>query len=649
MVQELRTTCNRDCPDSCGIITTVDNGRIIKHRGDPDHGITRGFLCYRGNHYLDRFYSKERILFPQRRAGKGWKRISWDDALDLAAEKLSFYRDKFNPLSILVVNYSGIRGSVARLLGRLFWSQFGGATFTQGGLSVEASHAAQHLDFGGNCTHAPEDLAKSRGFVIWGKNIAVTRPHAWQFVAAARKKGASLHVIDPVRCSTARRADVYYQIRPGSDALLALGIGRLLLKRGVEDRAFVGHHSHGFDEYQKLVFSRSLEEVAAATDLSRAQIEQLAAVYAKVKPLATMIGLGPSYWRVGGATVRCIDALAALSGNVGIPGGGAHTDTEEEVGFDYSMLEKAPQNKNRRILLPQLGREILSKTDPPIKMVWIGGANPAATAPDTGSVCRGLAAIDFLVVVDMFMTATAEYADLFLPCTTYLEMNDLISAYGHHWIGLTKAVVAPLGEARSDSEILQGLAKRLGFGAALKGRPQRWTRRLLKPLEAHGLSGDELAQRSLRHPLQAEVPFSDRRFLTSSGKYEFIREFTSIAAPTADDKLYLVATKTLKMLNSQVNRKDLVDEPEVKTHPDTVAKLGLISGDKAKVESAVGSVTACLKADETVRRDVLLFNPAAWQGDLQGVNQLREAVLADMGNAAAMHETRVSVRPWPPS
>jgi anaerobic selenocysteine-containing dehydrogenase len=451
MVQELRTTCNRDCPDSCGIITTVDNGRIIKHRGDPDHGITRGFLCYRGNHYLDRFYSKERILFPQRRAGKGWKRISWDDALDLAAEKLSFYRDKFNPLSILVVNYSGIRGSVARLLGRLFWSQFGGATFTQGGLSVEASHAAQHLDFGGNCTHAPEDLAKSRGFVIWGKNIAVTRPHAWQFVAAARKKGASLHVIDPVRCSTARRADVHYQIRPGSDALLALGIGRLLLKRGVEDRAFVGHHSHGFDEYQKLVFSRSLEEVAAATDLSR----------------------------------------EPLSGNVGIPGGGAHTDTEEEVGFDYSMLEKAPQNKNRRILLPQLGREILSKTDPPIKMGWIGGANPAATAPDTGSVCRGLAAIDFLVVVDMFMTATAEYADLFLPCTTYLEMNDLISAYGHHWIGLTKAVVAPLGEARSDSEILQGLAKRLGFGAALKGRPQRWTRRLLKPLEAHGLSGDE--------------------------------------------------------------------------------------------------------------------------------------------------------------
>jgi anaerobic selenocysteine-containing dehydrogenase len=451
-------------------------------------------------------------------------------------------------------------------------------------------------------------------------------------------------VIDPVSCSTARRADVHYQIRPGSDALLALGIGRLLLERGAEDSSFIDHHSHDFEGYQKLVLSYSLEEVAAATDLTCTQIEELAEVYATIKPLATMIGLGPSYWRNGGETVRCIDALAALTGNIGISGGGAHTDTDEEEGFDYSVLEKAPHNKTRRVLLPQLGSEILSKTEPPIKMGWIGGANPAATAPDTSSICRGLAALDFLVVVDMFMTASAEHADLFLPCTTYLEMDDLITAYGHHWIGLTQRVVSPLGEARSDSEILQGLAKRLGVGAVLEGGPLQWIRRLLKPLEAHGLTVDELTQRSLRHPLQAAVPFSNRRFLTLSGKYEFITVSTSIAAPTAGDKLYLVATKTLKMLNSQVNSKDLVDEPEVRTHPNTVVQLGFHSGDQVLVESTVGSVLATLKADDAVRRDVLLFNPAAWQGDLQGVNQLREAILADMGDAAAMHETQVSLR-----
>jgi anaerobic selenocysteine-containing dehydrogenase len=339
--------------------------------------------------------------------------------------------------------------------------------------------------------------------------------------------------------------------------------------------------------------------------------------------------------------VRCVDVLAVLTGNIGVSGGGAHTDTDEEVGFDHSVVEKAPRADTRRILLPQLGAGILSVTEPAIKMGWIAGANPAATAPDTGSVRRGLATLEFLVVVDQFMTASAENADLFLPCTTYLEMDDLVTAYGHHWIGLTRCVVPPLGEARSDSEILQGLARRLGFGAALEGDPLEWARRLLRPLGAHGVTVDELARRPLQNPLSEAVPFSDRRFLTSSGKYEFITEFPGAVAPAVDDELHLVATKTLKMVNAQINSRDLVDEPVVKTHPDTAAQLGLETGEQVLVESRVGSVRACLETDETVRRDVLLFNPAAWRGDLQGVNQLREAILADMGNAAAMHETRV--------
>jgi anaerobic selenocysteine-containing dehydrogenase len=622
MDQELRTTCNRDCPDSCGIIATVRNGRIIKHRGDPEHEITRGFLCYRGNHYLERFYSKDRILYPQRRTGKGWERITWNDALDLAAEKLTYYRDKFGPLSILVVNYSGIRGSVAKLLGSIFWSHFGGATFTRGGLSVEAAHAAQDLDFGRNCTHAPEDLANSAGFVLWGKNIAVTRSHAWQFVTEARKKGAKIHVIDPVQCSTARKADSHYQVRPGSDALLALGIARHLLERSAEDHEFIDHYSHGFESYRKLVFSQNLDEVAAMTDLTRSQIEELAEVYATVKPVATMIGLGPSYWRTGGATVRWIDTLAALSGNIGVPGGGVHTDTDTGVGFDSSILEKVPRSK----------------------MGWIGGANPAATAPDTGCVFHSLAGLEYLIVVDMFMTASAENADLFLPCTTYLEMDDIITAYGHHLVGLTRRVVPPLGEARSDSEILQGLAGRLGFGSALEGEPLQWAQQLLKPLASHGLTVDELIRRSLRNPIQQAVPFSNRRFLTPSGKYEFVTEPQVAADPAADDELYLIATKTLKMLNAQVNSRDIVDEPVVKTNPATLSNLGFSTGEQVLVESKAGCVQARLSADETVRSDVLLFNPAAWRGDLQGVNQLREAVLADMGDAAAMHETKVKLR-----
>jgi anaerobic selenocysteine-containing dehydrogenase len=533
MEQELRTTCNRDCPDSCGIVVTVKDGIIIKHRGDPSHKITRGFLCYRGNHYLDRFYSKERILYPQRRTKKGWARISWDDALDMAAENLTHYRDTLGPLSILVVYYSGIRGSVAKLLGSIFWSHFGGATFSHGGLSIESAQAAQDLDFGRNCTHAPEDLENSAGFMIWGKNIAITRPHAWQFVTSARKKGARLHVIDPVQCQTAKRADAYYQIRPGSDAMLACVIGRILIEQGAVDRAFIDRYGHGFESYRKHVLSVSLDEVSAAT------------------------------------------------------------------------------------------------------------------APDTGSVYRSLDSLEYLVVVDMFITASAENADLFLPCTTYLEMDDIITAYGHHWIGLSRRVVPPLGEARSDVEIMQDLAERLGFGSALEGEPLQWAARLLKPLNAQGLMIDELTRTSLLNPLQTTVPFSDRNFLTPSGKFEFITEPPATAAPAMGDELQLIATKTLKMLNAQVNSKDNVDEPVVKTHPETLTNLGFKSGDHVLVESSAGRVRALIDADENVRRDVLLFNPAAWRRDLQGVNQLREAVLADMRDAAAMHETKVRLRTLP--
>ena len=190
--KELRTTCTRDCPDSCGVVATVENGRIIKHKGDPNHGVTRGFLCSRGNDYLKRFYDPERLLYPQRRTGNGWQRISWDEALDLIAGKLRYYREVFGPRSVLVVNYSAIHTWIPRVLGRLFWSHFGGATFSSGGLSVEAAHAAQQLDFGGDCTHEPEDLVHSNAFVIWGKNVAVTRQHWVPFMNEARKKGAIL-------------------------------------------------------------------------------------------------------------------------------------------------------------------------------------------------------------------------------------------------------------------------------------------------------------------------------------------------------------------------------------------------------------------------------------------------------------------------
>lgn len=640
--RDYRTTCNRDCPDSCAVIATVKDGKIIRHKGDPQHEVTRGFLCSRGNDYLKRFYAPDRLLYPLRRVNHGWQRISWDDALDLIAGKLRHYRDAYGPRSVLVVNYSAIHSWIPRVLGRLFWAHFGGATFSAGGLSVEASHAAQQLDFGGDCTHEPEDLVHSKAFVIWGKNVAVTRQHWMPFIHQARKNGAFLAVIDPIHSEIARKADRFYQIRHGSDGLLAIGVCRLLLEREAVDKDFIGNHTRGFEAFRKMVFSYALEDIARAVDLSPEQIKEISDLYATQKPLATFTGLGPAYWSNGGAMIRLVDALAAISGNIGIPGGGMSTDVEGAAGLNLSMLREAPRSENRRILLPRLGEDILNAKDPTLRMGWIAGANPASSAPDTGRIQEGLRSLEFLVVVEQFMSATAELAHLVLPCTTYLEMDDLVTAYGHHWIGLTNRVVPPQGETKTDGEIFQLLAERLGFGAALVGEPETWIQKILEPLAAEGLTLERLKEKAHRNPKAVSVPFADRKFRTPSGKFEFITQFTPGASPT-NDGLHLMATKTLRMVNSQILPEDLPAEPVARVNPAILSERGFSEGEKVWVVSKAGRVQVRLAGDEKVRRDVLLLNPPLWKGDLNGVNQLREAFLTDIGNGAAMHQTMVTL------
>ena len=640
--KDYRTTCNRDCPDSCAVIAMVKDGKIIKHKGDPEHGVTRGFLCSRGNDYLKRFYDPNRLLYPLRRVDSGWQRISWDEALDLIAEKLRYYREAYGPRSVLVVNYSAIHSWIPRVLSRLFWAHFGGATFSTGGLSVEAAHAAQQLDFGGDCTHEPEDLVHSKAFVIWGKNVAVTRQHWIPFINQARKGGAVIAVIDPIYNETAKKADRFYQIRPGSDGLLAIGVSRLLLEHGAVDENFITNHTHGFEAYRQLIFSYPLDDIARATDLQCEQIKEIADLYTTKKPLATFTGLGPAYWSNGGAMIRLIDALSAISGNIGISGGGMSTDIQGSAGLNLSMLREAPRGESRRILLPRLGEDILNTKDPALKMGWIAGANPASSAPDTGRVKEGLRSLDFLVVVEQFLSATAELAHLVLPCTTYLEMDDLVTAYGHNWIGLTNRVVPPMGETKTNGEIFQLLAERLGFGRALAGEPQAWVQKFLEPLTAEGLTLEMLKEKAHRNPKASSVPFADRRFRTPSGKFEFITQFNP-SSKTLNGTLHLVATKTLRMLNSQILPEDLPEEPVGRVNPATLSEAGFSDGDRVWAVSKAGKVKVRLAADEKVRRDVLLLNPALWKGELSGVNQLREALLTDIGSGAAMHQTMVTL------
>ena len=641
MSEWMRSTCDRGCADACGLLARVSEGRIVELKGDPQHPATRGALCSQGNDYLKRQYAKDRLTHPLRRTDGGLERVSWDDALDLVAERLLHFRDSYGHGSVLVVDYS-LPGWVNRTLLQLFWDSFG-ATFTYGGLSMETAVAGQRLDFGATCTHDAQDLLNARAVVAWGSNPYVTRQHWARVINAARKQGTKLVAVDTVLSTTAKRADVHYQLRPGSDGTLALGVARVLIERDAIDHEFIARHSDGFDGYRDLVFSLELDEVARRTGLAVSQIEALADLYADTHPVATIIGHGPSYWENGGAQVRLVDALVAMSGNVGVPGGGASTDVIDHPPFGLTAPQAGADPGGRKVLLPRLGDEILAAQDPPLKMGWIAGANPAASVPNTSRVQEGLRSLEFLVVVEQFMTATAHLADLVLPCTTFLETDDLVTTYGHHWVSLSRRVVAPPGEAKSDVEILQLLAERLGSGSMLAGAPDQWIARLLEPVAGEEMDFESLLLAPRLDPQAVAVPFGDRRFPTASGRFQFVQRFRPIER--GGEGLRLLAPKTRRMMNSQVLPEDLSDAPLVQLSPAVALRLGLAEGDTVLVRSAVGEVRARLLTADTVGPDAVLFVPSAWRGDLTGVNQLREARLSDIGDCAAMNETRVFLLP----
>ncbi|MHB9004676.1 MAG: molybdopterin-dependent oxidoreductase, partial [Coriobacteriia bacterium] len=469
-----RTTCAFDCPDACSILAEVSDGTVVSLRGDPEHGVTRGFLCSQGRDWMKRVLAPDRLQYPLQRSKSGWQRVSWNDALDDIAERLLAVRAEHGPLAVLALRYSGMRGSVQKALTRLFWSRFGGATTGVGGMCVEAVDAGLALDFGHGVrtAHAPEDLLNSRAIVLWGRNPVVTRPHLVPLLDQAKRAGCRIVVIDPIRTPTARRAHDHLAIRPGTDRLLAIGAARILLESGRIDHPYVRERTRHFEAFREQCLAIPLDDVCRATDLGRDAIESLAGLYAAMRPVATLVGLGVGAYAYAGEAVRAIGALAGISGNLGVAGGGVSGDIEEVAGIEDVVSGSGAVT--RTVRLPRLGEDIEAQKDPPIRFGWIAGANPAATAPEPEAVRRGLGSLDCLVVVEQFMTATASLADYVLPCATCFENEDLIASYGHDWLGLSGDVVDRVGEAKTDAEIYQELADRLGYGSELAGDAESW-------------------------------------------------------------------------------------------------------------------------------------------------------------------------------
>jgi anaerobic selenocysteine-containing dehydrogenase len=640
-VSELRrTTCNRDCPDACSIVATVEDGKVTHLAGDPEHPVTRGFLCYRTSHFLPTQYSPERLLSPMLRQPNGeFAPIDWNEALDLCAARLRRIRDESGPAAIFHYRSGGSLGLLKHLTD-YFFEKFGPVTIKRGDICSGAGDAAQLADFGDEDAHDLFDLLEAKSILLWGKNVYVSSPHTLPVLREAKKRGAHLVLIDPVHHQTATLCQEFVQPRPAGDFALAMAVAHLLFERGWvhPDAAKFCDHLH---EFRALALSRKVEDWCAEADVTVAQALGLATCLGPDQPCAILVGWGMGRRKSGGAIVRALDALSAISGNIGLRGGGVSFYFKRRGAFHLGFI-RGKAAAPRTLCEPLFGQEVLAAKDPPVRMVWITAGNPAAMLPDSTKIAEALRTREFVVVVDSFLTDTARLAHLVLPTTTLLEEDDLLGAYGHHYLATARPVIAPPPGVKTDLEIAQALAARLGLAEEMAGTPREWKDRMVAPrLAGHGITVDRLDAGAVKNPLSAQVLYEDRKFKTESGRVNLMTSPPSaeaVAGARADYPLWLMSLSTPDSQSSQWTHKP--EGPLVVTvHPEAAA--GIEDGGKGRLESPIGALEVRVAHDVKQRRDVAVVPKGGHMRDGRCPNVLVRAATTDIGEGGALYDERV--------
>src|SRR5215212_7790157 len=526
--------CPHDCPDTCAWQVTVVDGVAVKLVGDAAHPITRGRLCAKVNHYLERVYSADRLLYPMRRSGpKGegrFERVHWDEALDDISQRLKEIAAVHGPAAVLPFSYLGTMGLIqCQSVETRFFSQLGATRLVRavcgscGGSGIEAT-------IGTRTGMLPMDIAHSRFIVLWGTNTVVTNLHLWPFIREATANGATVVVIDPARTRTAQAADWHVQPKPGTDAALALGMMQVIVAEGLHDADYVERHTLGFDRLCERLTEYPPARVAELTGLESDEVVRLARAYASTRPAAIRLLIGMEHRAQGAMAYRSIACLPALVGAWRERGGGLLYMTAglHLAAFNTKGVLAEEDPTVRSVNMVQLGRALTDPTlDPPIKALVVWNANPATTAPNQRLVLKGLGREDlFTVVHEQFLTDTARHADYVLPATMQLEHLDLMWSWGHDYLALNRPAIAPLGEAIPNTELFRRLAGRMGFDdPAFFTSDEERARAALDSDHPHlaGITYDRLvADGWARLNLPDDWrPFADGNFPTPSGKCEF--------------------------------------------------------------------------------------------------------------------------------
>ncbi len=683
----VRGACPHDCPDTCAMLVTVENGRAVRVAGDPAHPFTRGFLCAKVNRYLERTYHAERLTQPLRRTGrKGageFAPVSWDDAIDEIAERLgAIARSSDGPQAILPYSYAGTMGLVqGSSMDRRFFHLIGASKLDRTICSM-AGTVGMRMTVGANIGADAEGIPESDLVLLWGTNTLTSNPHLWPFVLEARRRGARVLAIDPLRTRTAEQCDEWLPIRPGTDAALALGMLHVIFAERLEDADYLARHTMGEAALRERVREFPPSRVASITGLDADRIVALAREYARARAAFVRINYGLQRHAGGGMAVRTIACLPALTGHWRRAGGGVQLSTSANFEFNRAALERPDLSPPvRTINMIRLG-DALTRIDagvggPPVRALVVYNSNPAAVAPERGTVLRGLAREDlFTVVLEHFRTDTADWADIVLPATTQLEHWDIHFAYGHHYVTLNRPSIAPLGECKPNTEIFRRIATRMGLHhAAMRDDDVTLIRQALETNspKLRGITFEELRERGwMRLTLPTPyLPFADGSFPTPSGKCELYSErmkamgldplptFTpphefpeSVPALAARYPLALISSPAHQFLNSTfVNIESLrraAREPELAIHPLDASSRAIVPGMRVVVHNDRGEFLACATVSDHVRPGTV-WAPSIWWGrfaaDGKNANDTTSQRETDLGHGPVFYDNLVEVSP----
>ena len=699
MKSVVHAACPHDCPDACGVLITVEDGRATKIQGDPSHPVTRGFLCGKVAKYLDRVYSPDRVLYPMRRVaekgtghrdGRDFVRISWDEALTEIAAKLQSVAKEFGPESVLPYSYGGSLGVLNYgSMDRRFFHQFG-ASQLERAICSTAGEAGLKSVYGVKMGTEPEQFSESRYIIAWASNIHGNNIHLWPFVEEARRRGAKLVVIDPYRTRTAALADWHLPINAGTDAALALAMMHVIINENLHDADYVSRYTLGFDQLKAKVREYSPERASQWTGISADDIRRLAREYATTRPAVIRLNYGIQRSERGGMATRTVAMLPCITGSWKEVGGGLQMSLSGSFGLNKDVLERldlmttaSPLGRPARVInMNRLGKALTELSDPPVKALFVWSCNPAAVTPNHNLVVQGLRRKDLYTVVhEQFFTDTTDYADIVLPATTFFEHKDLQASYGHYYLQVSNQAIAPLGECKSNVQLFRELARYMGYteayfsdsedtmiDAALASGSPHLEGIDRARLEKEGHARVKMPETTQKAPF---LPFAHGNFQTASGKAELYSEelkkqgFDPVASfePPEESRhgsaakrfpLELLSRKADNFLNSSFCNIPSVQAIQevgfLEMAPADASRRGVRDGDSVRVFNDRGEVQLLARVNGSVQPGTVASHLQWAKLSLGGknINALTSEKVTDLGNSATFYSVLVeveSVRP----